>query len=369
MKVLHVAETFKGGVATVLNSLAIYQLENDRVENVSVIIPDAHFSELSPELKGSALLFKRRSRGIASLLNLAIVLYRQIKVYNPDIVHLHSTFAGLVGRILIFLFFRKNDIKVIYCPHGFSFLMDSSKLKRIIYTECEKKLTKIVDKIICVGGNEFKEAEKAGIAQDKMVVINNGVAMPAVFNNIDCSNRDEYILLYVGRFDYQKGTDIFVDSLKILDEKKIDYKIKVIMVGESVNDSVNYQNVKYKNITISYSGWVNKSKLADYYLTSSCIIIPSRWEGLAMVPLEAISYKLPTICSNINAFEEINKISELSFVNGSIDSLVEILSNLNKYDLNSIKNNLYDKISTDYTQSVMNDKTMLLYKEVLEGIK
>ena len=36
--------------------------------------------------------------------------------------------------------------------------------------------------------------------------------------------------------------------------------------------------------------------------------------------------------------------------------------------LNSILN-LYDKISTDYTQSVMNDKTMLLYKEVLEGIK
>jgi glycosyltransferase involved in cell wall biosynthesis len=365
MKVLHVAETFKGGVATVINSLATYQLNNNEIDGVEVIVPNEHISEISPRLKDNVTTFKRKKRGVASLVNLGIVLYKKIKIYKPDIIHLHSTFAGVIGRVLILTLFNNKNIKVVYCPHAFPFLMDSHKLKKILYIKCEKILSKYTNKIICVGDSEYDDASLAGIPRDKMVVINNGVNIPTVSNEVNCNNCEEYILLYVGRFDYQKGTDIFIEALKIIDSAALTYKVKVIMVGEPVNDSVDYKNLEFKNINVVFTGWINQESLFDYYLKANCLVIPSRWEGLAMVPLEAISYKLPVIASNISAFKTINNLSGLSFTNEDPASLAKLLSSLNDYDLNKIKDILYEKVVTEYTQELMNDKTFVVYKNAL----
>lgn len=369
MRVLHVAETFKGGVATVLNSLATYQLNNDEIERVEVIVPREHISEVSPNLEGHVTTFPRKKRGVGALLNLGATLYKNIKKYNPDIVHLHSTFAGLIGRILIATVFRSRNIKVIYCPHAFAFLMDSHKLKKILYVKCEIILSRYTDKIICVGKSEYIDAANAGIPREKMVVINNGVKIPNVSNNINCNDCDEYVLLYVGRFDYQKGTDIFIDALKVIDSKSLNYRVKAIMVGESVNDNADYQNIVFKNINVIFTGWISQKLLFDYYLQANCLVIPSRWEGLAMVPLEAISYKLPVIASSISAFQEINDLSGLSFTNGDANSLATLLSNLNNHDLNRIKDILYEKVATEYTQESMNEETFSVYKNALSQEK
>ncbi|SDB43414.1 Uncharacterized protein involved in exopolysaccharide biosynthesis [Klebsiella quasipneumoniae] len=205
----------------------------------------------------------------------------------------------------------------------------------------------------------------ASIPKDKMVVINNGVNIPEVTNQVNCNNCEEYVLLYVGRFDYQKGTDVFIDALKIIDKTALDYKIKVIMIGEPVNDSVDYKNQKFKNINLIFTGWINQELLFEYYLKANCLVIPSRWEGLAMVPLEAISYKLPVIASNISAFQTINSLSGLSFSNEDPASLAKLLSSLNDFDLNKIKDTLYDKVSTEYTQELMNEKTIVAYKNLI----
>lgn len=365
MKVLHVAETFKGGVATVINSLATYQLNNKEIDGVEVIIPNKHISEISSVLKYNVTTFNRKRRGLVSLINLGFVLYKKIKIYKPDIVHLHSTFAGFIGRILIISLFKNQNIKVVYCPHAFPFLMDSHKLKKALYIKCEKILARFTSKIICVGDSEYNDASLAGIPRDKMVVINNGVNIPTVSNQVNCNNCEEYVLLYVGRFDYQKGTDVFIDALKIIDDTVLDYKVKVIMVGEPVNDSVDYKNQEFKRINIIFTGWINQESLFDYYLKANCLVIPSRWEGLAMVPLEAISYKLPVIASNISAFQSINNLSGLSFTNEDPASLAKLLSNLNGYDLNKIKDVLYEKVVTEYTQELMNEKTIVAYKNLL----
>ncbi|MEX9938439.1 glycosyltransferase, partial [Providencia rettgeri] len=217
--------------------------------------------------------------------------------YNPDVVHLHSTFSGVIGRVVIFIFFRNRKIKVIYCPHAFPFLMNSNKYKKKGYIICEKLLAKYTDKIICVGKNEYDEAIKVGVPESKMTIINNGVDIPKQQNNKKINNLDEYELLYVGRLDLQKGTDVLIDALKKIDNENLSYKIKIVMVGEAVNDETSYQSLTFKYINIEFTGWIQQELLFDYYIKSDCLIIPSRWEGLAMVPLEAISYKLPVITS------------------------------------------------------------------------
>ncbi|XLF44513.1 hypothetical protein ACJJVE_17290 [Klebsiella quasipneumoniae] len=63
MKVLHVAETFKGGVATVINSLATYQINNKEIDGVEIIVPNEHISEITSVLKCNVTTFDRKREG------------------------------------------------------------------------------------------------------------------------------------------------------------------------------------------------------------------------------------------------------------------------------------------------------------------
>ncbi|HGU2189508.1 TPA: glycosyltransferase, partial [Escherichia coli] len=58
---------------------------------------------------------------------------------------------------------------------------------------------------------------------------------------------------------------------------------------------------------MDYAGWLSADKIRNEYKSADLIIIPSRWEGFAMVPLEAMSYGVPVIASDIGPFKEIIK--------------------------------------------------------------
>lgn len=367
MKVLHAAETIKGGVATVLDSLASYQKENNQVAKLSIVVPEQHVSELSASLRPDITTFNRSKRGLSGLLSFATCFYRQVKCQEPNVVHLHSTFAGFIGRLIIMIFFRNRKIRVIYCPHGFSFLVDTFFLKRLMFTFCERVLSHFTQGIICVGEFEYIKALEKGFASNKIFLISNGVELPSTMNALTHNKLDEYTLLYVGRFDYQKGTDTLMEALRTLDEKNLDFKLNVIMVGSSVNQASDKSHYVFKKIAITYTGWIKKEQISEYYRKANCLIIPSRWEGFAMVPLEAISFNLPIITSDIVAFKELNKVSKLFFNCGNSASLASLLSGINTYDLDNAKKRLMQKLVDNYTRDRMNNMTLDLYSRNFEG--
>ena len=74
-----------------------------------------------------------------------------LKKINPDIVYLHSTFAGVVGRIASI----GLPTKVVYNPHGWSFKMDNSYLKKLIFKLIEFSLSFLTDKFILISESEY----------------------------------------------------------------------------------------------------------------------------------------------------------------------------------------------------------------------
>jgi len=367
MRVLHAAETIKGGVATVLDSLAIYQKDNEQIAQLNILVPEQHVSELSESLRPNITPFNRKKRGVLGLISFATCFYKQVKSHDPNIVHLHSTFAGFIGRLVILAFFRSKNIKIIYCPHGFSFLVHTFFIKRLMFTLCERLLSICTQSIICVGESEYKKALQKGFSSKKLCLISNGVDLPKISNPLTHNKLNEYTLLYVGRFDYQKGTDTLMEALRTLDEKNLNFKINVIMVGSSVNNVSDKINHEFKNIAITYTGWIKKEQISEYYSKANCLIIPSRWEGFAMVPLEAISYNLPIITSDIVAFKELNKVSKLFFNCGNSASLASLLSGINTYDLDNIKEKLMKKLVDSYTRDKMNKNTLDVYLRNPQG--
>lgn len=364
MKILHAAETIKGGVSTVMNSLIQHQIQKPEVEKIMVICPSDQQDNLIKIEKLNVYLFSRKKRNILGLISFMIIFTKILVKEKPDIVHLHSSFAGVIGRIIILFCLRLKKTKVIYCPHAFSFLMSNSDFKKKIFAYMELLLAHITDKIICVSNSEYNSAIQRNIPQKKLVIINNGVPVKKNLIDSNLNQKKIYKLIFVGRFDYQKGLDILLGSLTITDNKLFDFKIILTLIGESVNNNEEIEfPSNFKNIEINKKGWLKPKELENEYLEHDLLILPSRWEGFAMVPLEAMSYGLPIIASDIESFKEIINQDEtgLLFKTESFESLSNILINLNTLNLNKIRDKSINTFKQKYTDNAMNESTFNLY--------
>lgn len=112
MKVLHAAETIKGGVATVINSLVEDQVKNPKISKVSCLVPSDQYDNLIQLDNLDSYCFERNGRNIMCMFNFFLSLYKLIWKEKPDVIHLHSSFAGLLGRIAVILSGRRKKLKL-----------------------------------------------------------------------------------------------------------------------------------------------------------------------------------------------------------------------------------------------------------------
>lgn len=367
MKVLHVAETIKGGVATVINELANKQLSDAYFDDVRVLAPDSQVEELIIDGEGVVLTFRRTGRNVFSFYHLAKKFLSTVINFKPDVIHLHSTFAGLICRVVLALipFIRAE---VVYCPHAFSFMMSSSSFKRKVYAFVERVLQYKTKSIICVSHNEYDEAIKYGIKKSKLTVIYNGISKPernfgSDTNEIKKTN-ERFTVLFVGRFDYQKGYDILCEVIKIF--SNVDVDIQFILVGGYVSEAK--ENIFPASSSVKFMGWLPKNEVFSIYNKADLLVIPSRWEGFAMVPIEAFRESLPVLASDFPSFGEIIRDGDTGFIfkNGSVESLykkimeIYLLPNRDAL-LSKIRSNALNDYYEHFTADLMAEKTRLVY--------
>lgn len=362
MKVFHAAEIIKGGVATVMKQLAIYQSEQIEVTELRCLIPEDQEKEIAPLDKRYIKTFKRSGRDLRSLIYFLRSFVFYVICHKPDVVHVHSSFAGVLGRVALILLRPIRRPKVIYCPHAFAFLMQGSNKKKKIYALVERFLAVFTDKIICVSKYEKDLAVSYGLPNNKLVVIHNGV--PVIDDNgLRAENpyqSNVVNLLFVGRFDFQKGFDIIERLMQNLDGKSF----HLTAVGGAVlNTSV--QPLQLPQIT--YTGWLSSNELAPYLAYADLLIIPSRWEGFAMVPLEAMSYALPILASDSTSLPEvvIDGLTGRLFPLENEGLLFEIINTTSKEEWKEMGCNARELFLCEFTAEKMKKSTELIYKEVL----
>ena len=163
----------KGGVGTVLKSLLDHQMATFGAENVVAVVPDEHAAQLAGVEAGSLHLFRRSGRNAKSLIDLGRVLRRAVATHCPDVVHLHSSLAGAVGRLLLAP--RMSRPAVVYTPHAFPFMMASEGWKRHSYRLAEAGLSRFADAVVCVSDFELQAGLKARLKPDRLRRIYNGV--------------------------------------------------------------------------------------------------------------------------------------------------------------------------------------------------
>jgi glycosyltransferase involved in cell wall biosynthesis len=354
MKILHVAETVKGGVASVLVPLVMAQVAEKHA--VKVIVPGAQRGELKGVNSKNILIFERDRRGISGLVRLAVAVVREVWVGRPQVVHLHSTFAGLVGRLVVLGLRPWRPVKVVYCPHGWAFSMRKMGMVRGCYVVVEKLLSGVSDAIVCVGAAEWDAARAAGLPEKKLVLVHNGVAKRKWVKKPVAKGKVR--ALFVGRFDRQKGFDVVLDAMRLLESEKIE----LVAVGEALDGSR-----PPARPNVRYTGWLDTAGVMREMEAAEVLVMASRWEGFAMVPLEAMSHGLAVVGSDIGPLREVVRHGETGLLVPVDDAaaLAEVLQETPRADWRAMGEAGYKRAMRDFTVDKMVAGTMAVYKKVL----
>lgn len=298
---------------------------------------------------------------ISSVFEIKKIL-RRIK---PDVVHLHSSKAGLSGRIAAKLCGIK---KIIYSPHAYFFLKQKEKsLKFKMFLFAEKVLSKMfTDYTITTSTGEDKVYSNYKIDKnDKKVFIPHGIIEPIVLKSDIAKERKKYnisekdiLIGAMARFEEQKDPN---STFKILDKISKKDNVKSIFFG----DGSMYEEIKKKadekNSNVILPGNIDNPELdlriLDIYLTASL------YEGLPYTLVQSLALARPIVATNVvgNSDCVIDGKNGYLFEVHNVDKAVE---NINKI----IEDNLFDNMSKEsyklYRNKYSIDTMITKYKNI-----
>lgn len=354
-----------GGAQAHLFELIKYQAQNGA--DVLVIVGnEGKFSEkiLSvPNVELRIISTLQRNINILRDIRSIIEMKSILKNFQPNILHLHSSKAGTIGRVAAL----GLPTKVIFTAHGWAFTDGVSSGKQRIYKLIERILNRITDKTILVSRYDYNLGIRAKVIKNnqKAIVIYNGVEEVVNIEKRKKLKDTKTILTMTARFDQQKNQELLVRALT---EVKSDVLVRFIGDGPSldyVRGLATELRVKNK---IEFLGY--RSDVDELLQKTDIFILITNWEGLPISILEAMRYGIPTIASNVGGInEEIetgisgtlvkNNIQEVAM---AIDELANNDELQNKFSINSIS-----QVNKKFKLSQMNILTSELYRDITKN--
>lgn len=312
MTIVHVAEAWKGGVATYVESIINAQTKDGH--QVTLLVDKNNFGA-DPRQLDCKVIFFNGSRNPAKMFNVAKEISSLLKTLCPDLIHCHSTFAGIYCRL------QKPISKTIYTPHAWSFYKkDVSFFHRKVYQWIERYLAKHTDRIICISQEEINAALKAGISQSKLSLLYTGLKEADTENSQSGHINNKLNIGFFGRFDYQKGFDLIIKS-----HDKLKSELQIHLFGDFVRSETSTLPDSF-----IHHGWIPNQQMHQQMSLMDAIIVPSRWEGFALTPLEAMRAGKAIVISNCSSLPEvvIDGYNGLILPNLSSDSIANTLNQL-----------------------------------------
>lgn len=284
-KVLHVVEAFGGGIISFL-----LELTNNTNDKYKITIAYGERDDLDIEVINKFANniefvkinnFTREINFKKDYLSLKEIIALD-KKNKYDIIHLHSSKAGVLGRLAFF----NTRRTVLYTPHGFSFLMtDCSRLKRKVFWAIEKVCSYSDGIIVACSIGEYKEAKKIS---RKSVVINNGLDIAKINQEFKgtTNKKSPMSICTVGRICDQKNPSLFNEIAKALPEQSFTW------IGDGED------KMKLNSANIQITGWLSREEVISHLSESTIFILTSKWEGLPIALLEAMYAKNTCIVSD-----------------------------------------------------------------------
>lgn len=294
MKIFHVITLADlGGAQSVVLNLTRKSIEDGHQVWVISEANGPMWDQLPPQV--IQIRIKQLIRNIQPLKELMVLykLRRSYRMHAPDVVHLHSSKIGILGRLAF------PHRKIVYTIHGF----DSIRIAFRKFLPIEKLLKTRAAKIVSVSHYDLNNLEKEGI-KDNVALIYNGVfdvkqkISPRVHDNEALASikalkeSGSFVVMTIARLSPPKRFDLFCEvARKLLNEK-----IQFVWIG-------NQRPVENVPSNVICLGEIDYAyRLLSY---ASLFLLLSDYEGLPMSILEALASGIPVLASKVGGIPEI----------------------------------------------------------------
>ena len=297
MRIAHVTQPTTAGVAVVVRDLARAGVESG--DEVTVLSPEegelpGWCAELGIPWRAVEL---RRLPGPWDVRAL-LALRRALTGF--DVVHLHSSKAGALGRLVL----RGGRATVVFTPHGWSWYAGAGVTSRV-YRTVERLAARWCDAIVCVSQAEAADGRGVLGQRAPIVVVPNGVDTDR-FSPAAEPVREPGLVVCVGRLCHQKGQDRL---LRVLARSRTP-GLRVRLVGAGP-DRASLLELAHDLGVQDRVELVGQGDPVGHLRAADLVVGPSRWEGMSLAMLEAMSVGSAVVTTTVAGAEALRGVGVL----------------------------------------------------------
>ena len=286
----------------------------------------------------------------------------KVRKLHPDIVHLHAIGPAFVAPI-----FRMLGIKVVYTHHGQDYNRAKwGSIAKLVLRLSERIGTRFSNRVIVIS-KYLENWLQTKYGCRKTAFIRNGVNIP---KKLDDSVSRKWLekhglfgkkyIFALGRFVEEKGFHDLINAYK-----KAGFEGVPLVIAGKADQESSYSRKLYKmagGAGVVLPGYIYGEELQAVFENAALFVIPSYHEGLPIALLEALSYNLNVIASDIPANTEVPLPEGSFFKTGDVDELAERLRSFATMDG---ARNYRGIVEEYYNWDVIADQTLEVYRSIL----
>ncbi len=279
-----------------------------------------------------------------------------IQRYSPDLIHCHGGRAGFFRSMI------PKNIPTLYTVHGFHFPRKRF-LSRLAGWAGEFWTIRRSSGIVFVSQFDHQLAMQKQLLPDSKPshVIHNGIPHP------QARERSKDLGVgFIGRFVNQKNPGLFLDVIE-----KLPHHVNATMVGGGELDEEVRQQIQNRGLKnrIELLGSLDHQSALDALSRMSCLLMTPRWEGLPLLPLEAMLLKVPVVSTSVGGIPEVIEHMQTGMLaeKESADELALHVDRLLK-DENletRLVNQAYQNATANFSETTMIDRVKQCYRKLL----
>jgi len=224
----------------------------------------------------------------------ARALGRIIREFGPDLVSIHSSKAGAIGRIAS----RINGVPCVFTAHGWAFAEGVSEPGRTLWRLIERATERLATRIICVSEFDRDLAIRCGFDAKRLVAIHNGVINGTAAPRIRGPATDPVRIAMVARFFHQKDHRSLIQAIQAIPDCELD----LVGDGPLQAETEAYAARLGVRERIRFHGY--RADVSGILAQCSIFALISHQEGFPLTTLEAMRASLPTIVSDVGGAGE-----------------------------------------------------------------
>ncbi len=299
-----------------------------------------------------------------------------LREHRPEVIHTHSSKAGVLGRTASM---RTGIGARVHTPHTFAFLFAAmfGRGKRALIRGIETRLGRSTHRLVAVGSGEAETIRASGVIDPEIVrVVPNGID-PAPFAAARAVPRKDLgvpqgvpLLATVGLLNVAKGQDLAIEALALEPARKV----HLLLVGHGEEEPALRALSERLGVIerVHFLGW--RADVPELLAAADACLLPSRWEGLPYIVLEAMAARRPVLAAAVDGARDLveEDLTGFLFEPGDTAAMAEqigrfqLMTDVQRVSMGSAG---AERIASRYDLEAMRRGLDVVYAEAMEATR